>query len=748
MNAGKPLEELKGCSGFFKNFVDESPNMIFINFKGKIVYINKRCIKMMGYSKKEFYSKHFSFIKTIHPDDKKEVLQKFKAHQQGKKVLPYECRILAKNGDVYHVIITTKLVDYLGERAILGLITNITARKKTEDELEIYKFLAEQAPYEVAIADFKGRIKCVNDSWAKNHGYKKEELIGKHLSIFHAKEELPKVRRFNRKLMKKGKCSEEIVHKRKDGTTYHALMDNFVLYVDGRPKLLVGTAVDVTEQNKAEEKLRENEERFRTIFESSPLGMLITSKEGMIIDVNRTFQKMLGYQKSEMHRHFNKITHPEDAKIGLDALNSLISGKKERITFEKRYVKKDGGIINCQVYVSSIFDADKNLKYFIAVVENITQQQKIQQELKELAGLTSEYPHPVLRFSDKFELIYANKSGKKLLDKIGCRGCLTGRTSPKKLEKDIRKYFNTKKKTPFEVGYNGNVFSFIISPGREKKYLNLYERDITLMKKTEKIIKREEEHKLEIEKLKEIDELKTQFLSMASHELKTPLTPIRSQLQRLLSLNLPSEEIKSSLEMILRNSFRLEGLIDDLLEISRIESKKIRLIKQKSSIAKIIKNSIGTMLPYAKDNDIEIITEIEDKIPLINLDLDKIERVMINLLKNAVRHSRAKKIIISAEKKKNRIMVCVKDDGIGISKDDISHLFELFFINRKVYSTSEGTGLGLPICKGIVEAHHGKITVKSELGKGAEFCFYLPFSKRPKKNLNKEKILKTKRGQK
>jgi len=252
-----------------------------------------------------------------------------------------------------------------------------------------------------------------------------------------------------------------------------------------------------------------------------------------------------------------------------------------------------------------------------------------------------------------------------------------------------------------------------------KEYVFVSFNDVTEKNKSQ------EELKKSYEKLKEFDELKTEFLSMTSHELKTPLTPIKSQLQRIMSKELPKDELKEALKMISRNTNRLEGLINEVLELSRLQSKKFILVKKSSRIKEVVSNVVNTMSSLAEDRHINIKVKLA-KLPDIQIDKNRVEQVLINLMDNAIRHGRPKNIDIIAKKTGNFIKLCVHDDGKGISEEDKPHLFELFYQGKEVRGLHIGVGLGLSIAKSITEAHGGSINFKSQLNKGTEFCLFLP----------------------
>ncbi|PIZ50901.1 hypothetical protein COY27_05455 [Candidatus Woesearchaeota archaeon CG_4_10_14_0_2_um_filter_33_13] len=227
-------------------------------------------------------------------------------------------------------------------------------------------------------------------------------------------------------------------------------------------------------------------------------------------------------------------------------------------------------------------------------------------------------------------------------------------------------------------------------------------------------------------KLKGLEQLKTQFLSFASHELRTPLTPITAQLQRLLSQDLPKKERIASLDMVLRNVTRLDRLINDVLDISRIESKRLKLAKSKNDLNEDLVLIISTATPLATNQGMKLIYT-PTKLPKFMYDKYRIQQVLTNLIDNAIKHSAGKNITISAKLKRDKINVCVKDDGEGIKEEDFKHLFELFYVGQEGQFHAKGAGLGLSICKGIVEEHGGKFTVNTRIGQGSMFCFTLPF---------------------
>ncbi|MBT5740356.1 sensor histidine kinase [Candidatus Woesearchaeota archaeon] len=249
-------------------------------------------------------------------------------------------------------------------------------------------------------------------------------------------------------------------------------------------------------------------------------------------------------------------------------------------------------------------------------------------------------------------------------------------------------------------------------------------------------------------KLKELDIMKSTFLTVTSHELKTPLTPAKIQTQMLLEGDLGklNTKQKSSFNIILRNINRLNVLIEDILEISRLEAEGFKLQFSKVQLANLIKATTQNMTPVAEKKGITISYK-KSTLPQIEADEKRIAGVITNLIENAIKFTDKGRISIEANKKGNKILVEVKDTGKGIAKEHIDQIFEAFFQIEKTFTREHnGTGLGLAISKSIVNAHKGKIWVRSVLGKGSTFYFTLPLTQRQRElKISKRKRLNIKK---
>lgn len=233
-------------------------------------------------------------------------------------------------------------------------------------------------------------------------------------------------------------------------------------------------------------------------------------------------------------------------------------------------------------------------------------------------------------------------------------------------------------------------------------------------------------------RLKELDVLKNEFVSVASHELRTPMTAIKSYLWMALDgKGGPlTEKQKYYLDRAYMSVDRLIKMVNDMLNISRIESGRLTITMQAVSIEKLVNEVIDDVRPRANELGVNIILQQPTSPPAVLADPDKIKEVIFNLLGNSLKFTpKDGKIIVTIEEHDNMVYVKVTDTGSGIEADDIPKLFQKFGLLPGSYVTNQaalGTGLGLYICKSIIELHEGKISASSAgRGKGAEFVFSL-----------------------
>ena len=239
------------------------------------------------------------------------------------------------------------------------------------------------------------------------------------------------------------------------------------------------------------------------------------------------------------------------------------------------------------------------------------------------------------------------------------------------------------------------------------------------------------ERKQAEEKLRELDRMKSEFISNISHELRTPLHSISGFTKLMLGGKVPNPEIqKEFLTTIDKQSERLGTLIDSLLDMSRLESSRFQIQKQLVSIKNTIHDAVKSFDSLVKEKGISINEDIPATLPEVEADAGRLSQVMTNLLSNAIKFSNdGGSVTVKCEVKDNELLVQVTDTGIGIPKEAMPHLFERFYqVNSSATRSTGGSGLGLYISKQIIEAHGGRIWAESRVREGSIFSFALPLN--------------------
>jgi signal transduction histidine kinase len=263
-------------------------------------------------------------------------------------------------------------------------------------------------------------------------------------------------------------------------------------------------------------------------------------------------------------------------------------------------------------------------------------------------------------------------------------------------------------------------FSLCVVPTEvnAQKHVVVIIDDITARKETEK-------------KLRETTEMKSQFISIVSHELRTPLTCIKESVSIVLDgvAGEINEKQKYFLSLAGRNINRLAMLINDVLDFQKLDAGKMKLNLQENNIRQIADEIYETMILSAKNKGLEFSLELDENLPQVTLDRDKIIQVLTNLIGNAIKFTpKGGQVRLRFQLQNNELVMRVSDTGVGISKEDLPKIFEQFYHVQQPGEEVKGTGLGLAIVKKIMLLHGGRIEVESELGSGSTFSVFLPLN--------------------
>jgi PAS domain S-box-containing protein len=390
----------------YRSLVENIPDVTWTTDRqGRTLFISPNVMDVYGYSAEEVCTGGDTWLGNVHPDDRPRVEEAFHELFTRKKPYDVEYRIRRKDG-TWIWLHDRSVLSYEkeGQRRADGVFSDITERKRMEEELrrhtehleelvaartaELQESEARYRSLYHSIADgifvvrAEGQIDDVNDSACAQLGYTREELIGLPLSAVSARPDFHLENVFDR-LRAAGSLSYETAHLRKDGVIVPVELSATLLEYRGRQAVL-GVARDITERKRAEETLRESEERFRKVFEEGPLGMVLTGRDFGIFKANPAFCAMLGYTPEEMNRMtFLDVTHPEHSAANRENVEKLWQGQIPCYRTEKRYVAKNGEIRWGNLSASLIRDREGRPLYALAVVEDITERKRAEEALHE-----------------------------------------------------------------------------------------------------------------------------------------------------------------------------------------------------------------------------------------------------------------------------------------------------------------------------------------------------------------------------
>ena len=501
---------------------------------------------------------------------------------------------------------------------------------------------------------------------------------------------------------------------------------------------LNGTLEDITDQTKVERKLKESLFKYNELIYSSPSLIAIFKGRDLIIEIaNDAILENWGKDRTIVGKPFLEAL-PEMEGQGFDELlvNVFNTGESfQAYSLPAVHVKNGKKVTD---YFDFIYQPQKNITGDIEgvaviatrVTERVILDKKIKKEEQKFKEMADLIPDKITNAAADGSLLYCNKSWLEF----------TGLTF-----EELKEGKGSKLTHPDDAGKIAKARAITFEKGIDLE-LELRLKDLNgdyiwhLIRG--KPIKDEEGRIIswlttttEIQKLKEEQRKKEDFLKLVSHELKTPVTSIKGYTQLLLKMLTEEEEksvssnsrIKPTLNRIDNQINRLAKIISEILDLSRVDKSQLELTKSKFNLNELVEGTIED-IQYLNSRSINILLEHQCDCT-VHADKDRIAQVLINFVTNAIKYSSEEKnieiqVFCPSEEK---IAVKVKDFGLGIDEKEQNNIFKPFYrirgINEDTYA---GFGIGLYLSKEIIEKHDGEISLKSSLGKGSEFCFTLP----------------------
>ena len=586
-------------------------------FKGKLLIHNRAINQILGLDLSQNLAGMMSSEFFATPDEHQRYLNEIERYGCVKDFIS---KIRKPNGDLIYVQINAHLVTEDGKvpETVEGTVIDVTEKYLLEQKLKEakkrFKLILDNSNDLIAILNKNFEHEFINEkAYFEVLGYRTDEIIGKRPRDFAHPEDIKRVSKAIKKGLLKGDVSEEFRIRHKKGHYKWIEINGKFLRENNDIIGVILISRDISEKKQAEQKLKDSEKKYRTLFESSTDGIYSTDMEGNFIEVNKAFSNFLGYTKKELLKFNNRQITPKSWHDIEDNMVFTELSEGESKAYEKEFIKKNGTIVPVSIRFWILFDEQGDPYRIWAIVRDITDRKQIEQELKE------------------------------------------------------------------------------------------------------------------------VSQLKSDFLRRASHELKTPLISIKGFSDLILKLYKEelNQDIILKLGEINQGCERLQHIINDLLHTSKLESPDLRPKFIREDLSFLIKFCIKELNPLAEKREQSIDIDIQENI-MTYFEKEEIHDVISNLLRNAIKYTSPKgKIKIKSDLKDDNVVISFEDNGIGFTEEEKKKVFQQFGkierFGQGLDLGIDGTGLGLYISKKIVEAHGGQIWMESEgRNKGSTFFFSLP----------------------
>lgn len=426
-------EELRNSEEQFRSLAENSPNMIFINQNRRIVYVNQECVRVMGYSKEEFYSPDFNFLKLFLPGSENTIDKKIKRHMIGQDLSPYEFRLVTKNGAIVEAILNSRPVTFNGEPALLGIATDITERKKAERQISMQSqrlaAIFSASPEAITIVDTSGRCLDCNQAALNLFGLKsKEELTRKSLFELIATRDREKAQTIFESAIKKGLVKNiEVALLRADGTEFSAeVAGQLISDSAGKPLYFITVVQDITDRKKAEQEISMQKEKLAAIFASSPDAILILNKDPVVVDCNGKTEAMFLRPKEDLiGKDALAIMDEENAKVAFAGLAEILSTGEPNMR-EFTCIRRDGEKFPVEGTASLLKDKYGERSGFVIALRDVTDRKKAEEQILLLGNVAQQTVEGIAVSDNEGRIVFLNTAWLKMHKSVGPYEDLTG----------------------------------------------------------------------------------------------------------------------------------------------------------------------------------------------------------------------------------------------------------------------------------------------------------------------------------
>jgi PAS domain S-box-containing protein len=721
--------------------------------------------KILGIKPDQINDSVKGYLQFIHPDDRDRAYRQVQTALEKRRGFEVDYRIVRPDGSVRWVTDKGRIYRDKAGKAIRasGSCIDITNRKQAEERLreseEQFRLLVQGVKdYAILRLDTEGYITSWNKGATRIKGYEATEAIGKHFSMFY----IPEDREVNKpvKLLnmarRDGSSQDEGWRLRKDGTAFWASV-TITAIRDSSGKLLGYTKVtrDMTERMQYEESLKYQTSLLETMTNNATLALLMMDDRQHCTFMNPAAERMTGYTLDEVQgaplHEFVHHTRTDGSPYPLEECpidRALPQNNREQ--GEETFVHKDGTFYPVSFTASPIVDNGKPVGTIIEA-RDLTEEKKTQAALAEseerFRTLAEAIPQLVWVAGTDGANEYLNHhwyefTGQSVDEAAGWGWAEV--LHPKDLpavQKEWKKA--VKSGEDFSAEYrirakNGDYRWFLGqgSPLRDQKggVVKWFgaSTDIEDLKRRRELEEMTVALTEQRQQLMALNKAKDDFISLASHQLRTPATGVKQYVGMLLEgyVGDLSKEQKDMLRFAYQSNERQLNIVDDLLKVAHIDAGQVTLFKEKTDIVQLLHDVLREQHSKFKSRNQTVAYDRPKHKVMAVVDRSRLRMVLENLVDNASKYTpEGKKITvkISEQPKRKRVVIAVKDEGVGIAEKDFDRLFQKFSRLDNVLSQAVGgSGLGLYWVKKVVDLHEGTIKVKSAVNKGTAFTIHLP----------------------
>ncbi|GEM_PF-552431 len=718
---------------------------------GRIIDVNDAAVKFFGYEREEMIKMPPEAF--VHPNLANKARTIFEKIEDGWSK-SFEMTFVTKYGRAAPVEVNSQIFMINGESVLVSWARDLTERKEAQNSMRdaerSYKNLLEGLPDGVLIQHFpegESIIELANKSAASILGVSsKEDLKGKDFLSFLTKEAAADALKRRDQILAGGMVPLVEREVRTEEGIDKTLEIRSISYEMEAEDRYISIIRDITEKRVNEKRLMENDRQLKRLLDFLPDSVLIYDWEKYLYS-NESGAELLGEMSPVDVEGKSIYTYvdPDHFEDMEKRLHKLEKPNTDVPMIEQRILRKDNSEVFVETKTINFPFSGKNS--FVSIARDITDRLMLQEEKKKSAEryrqLIENFPDAVFVY-DYENYILANFAAAKLLG-LGDPSYIVGRPTMYFLGEGRKKFLNKRlskiaggeevlpiiedeifteagEKIPVEI----KTIKFPYSDGLA--FLSVI-RDVSAKKRNEALRRK-------VERQMEYERMRTEYFANISHDFRTPLHAISGTIQLMemknskISQEMPEFSVKNKrhLQIMKQNNNRLIKLVNNLIDINKIEAGFYMVNKSNWDMAEVIRNIVASVTQLAKSEGIEISSQIDSAPLLVSCDVEKIERIMLNLISNAIKFTSSGGCIkIAAWEADGRVFVSVEDTGTGIEEKQLDRIFDRFNQVEDIFTSSnEGSGIGLSLVKGFVKMHQGSIEARSEKGKGSCFTFDIP----------------------